>query len=728
MAARKKKEVDAEKMPTKVKASKKAKGAPARGPDPTAPWWSGGPYDTVNGMPWHVAVLKAPEDQCIELTPGTYKEGSKEITTTRTHYLKGSFSSPETAINFLQGYEANGDAIWLEQWRAAHPAPAEPAPVASAPAPEADQAEPKAEKTATHKCIKCGQAFDDLNALLDHFKANHPDDAKPAEVILKDFRQRYESIPVDRIEVSGNNPRKAFDEGSLMELTLSIKTHGILEPLVVRPVGAKASSRYELVAGERRYHAAQMAKLQEVPCIVRQLSDAAAEEIMLLENLQREDLQPLEIANALQKILSSSKTTQEELGKKIGKSQGWISNHLRLLKAPEDLQQMLISQEITPRHAQVLMPFAAYPAVYDAAMKQLGKEAKEGSVPVSRLEQIVTATIGNDYHGDKVLNFTNPSWNHKDLLPFMDKEACKACDGRIDVELGRSKNRVCLRPECFKVKIRDAELSRTAAREAERKDMIEGKEAVNLDLLSYGEYDRLKWAKFDLAECQGCKSNRKTKTDEEVCLDSACFKRKSKQHDKDASAAKEDKEKQAVYAANSYIIARSGPLNARELRLILETICEDGGFGLEDDAQAALEPWTGDISEIEIDEMKELTDAVPDEDLPKALLAIVLQHLATGYNTDHRQLIKDIGELGEPSDHVAKKPTLPEPEDDEEEPQEDAGKVKGYSCPDGSDDEVYGTLPEAKEALDCDGCSANMDGECDGPEKVFIENSEEAIQ
>lgn len=534
--------------------------------------------------------------------------------------------------------------------------------------------------------------------------------AAPAENVP----QHYERLDITRIEVSGANPRKEFDQEALKELADSIREHGILEPLVVRPVGNKDLARYELIAGERRFRAAQLVGLVSVPCMIRELSDTAAKEIMLLENLQREDLAPLEVANALQQLLVGD-MTQEDLGRKLGKSQGWISNHLRLLKAPEDLQQLLISREITPKHAQVLLPFVGFPAVYGEAMKQLQREAKDGPVTVSRLSHIVAGTIGNDYSGERVLNFTNPGWKHAELVPFMDKEACKGCESRVEVELGNKKNLVCLKPECFKPKLKDAEALKNKDRVEERKEMLDGKKPVNLDLLSYSEYDRLKHADFDTAECQVCKSNRKTKAGEEVCLDPQCYARKRGQARKDKQKATEDHMARAGDVANAYVAARSGPLNPRELRLFLETIADSYDF----DADESLAHWIPDAEDIEFESSKEYTDAVPDEDLPKALLSVIFHKLIfEDYSADHLQLIKDIGELDKPSTHVVKVPRPPEAEEEEEDGQEDAGELKGYMCSEGDDDEVYGTLPAARETLGCDECPLKLDGDCSGPQKV----------
>jgi ParB family chromosome partitioning protein len=131
----------------------------------------------------------------------------------------------------------------------------------------------------------------------------------------------YDHVELGSIVISGANPRKTFSDESLRELADSIREHGILEPLVVRQ-GAEPDT-YELVAGERRLRAAKLAGWKMAPVVIRDLTDEAAAEIMLIENLQREDLAPLEVATALQQLLAGG-STQADLGKRLGKSQSWI--------------------------------------------------------------------------------------------------------------------------------------------------------------------------------------------------------------------------------------------------------------------------------------------------------------------------------------------------------------------------------------------------------------------
>ena len=148
-----------------------------------------------------------------------------------------------------------------------------------------------------------------------------------------------EIIKTRKIKLTGWNPRKVFNEQAMSELQASIREHGILQPLVLRPT-PKRKDEYQVVAGERRYRAALALELAEVPANVRFLDDRQVRELMLIENLQREDLEPLEEARALQQLLDKDHT-QQQLADRLGVSQPWIAGRLRLLKAPQQLQGQL---------------------------------------------------------------------------------------------------------------------------------------------------------------------------------------------------------------------------------------------------------------------------------------------------------------------------------------------------------------------------------------------------
>ena len=172
------------------------------------------------------------------------------------------------------------------------------------------------------------------------------------------------TLPINEIIPNKEQPRKTFDEGALQELADSITVHGVLQPLLVRPL---LSGGYQLIAGERRWRASRMAGLKEVPVIIRELSDSEAMEIAIIENLQREDLNPIEEAEGLQAPIDKCNYTQEQVAVSVGKSRPAIANALRLLKLPEEVRQMTKEGEISAGHARALLAFDNQAIMYEVA-------------------------------------------------------------------------------------------------------------------------------------------------------------------------------------------------------------------------------------------------------------------------------------------------------------------------------------------------------------------------
>lgn len=189
-------------------------------------------------------------------------------------------------------------------------------------------------------------------------------------------------VPLTSIATSKLNPRTEFDEVKLAELAESIKTHGILEPLLVRPIDDGRPHKYELVVGERRLRAAKLAIVVEVPVRVANLTEREADEIRIVENLQREDLSAIEEARAFRGMLERHGYTQEALAQKLGVSQPHIANRLRLLKLPKAWQERVISGEIPLGHALDLIPYVDSPGAVKAISALLKDDADE--IPVQR--------------------------------------------------------------------------------------------------------------------------------------------------------------------------------------------------------------------------------------------------------------------------------------------------------------------------------------------------------
>lgn len=159
-------------------------------------------------------------------------------------------------------------------------------------------------------------------------------------------------IPLNMIEANPFNPRTNFEREALQELSASIKLHGIIQPLTVRKLGR---DKYQLISGERRFRAAQLAGLSEVPAYVRVANDQTMLEMALVENIQRENLNPIEVALSYSRLIDECKLTQEQLSQKVSKSRSSITNHLRLLKLPADIQAGVRAGKITMGHARALV-------------------------------------------------------------------------------------------------------------------------------------------------------------------------------------------------------------------------------------------------------------------------------------------------------------------------------------------------------------------------------------
>lgn len=172
-------------------------------------------------------------------------------------------------------------------------------------------------------------------------------------------------LPIREIEPNKSQPRKRFNEDSLQELADSIKQYGIIEPLIVQ----KKDKYYEIIAGERRWRAARLAGLKEVPVIIKDYSPQEVVEIALIENIQREDLNPIEEASAYQRLIQEFHLKQDELADRVSKSRAAVTNSLRLLKLDERIQQMLMEDILSSGHARALLPIEDPELQYQTACR-----------------------------------------------------------------------------------------------------------------------------------------------------------------------------------------------------------------------------------------------------------------------------------------------------------------------------------------------------------------------
>jgi ParB family chromosome partitioning protein len=215
-----------------------------------------------------------------------------------------------------------------------------------------------------------------------------PGAPKPAFAEVATTVEPERQVAIDRIRPNPRQPRADFDEAALNELAASVRAQGILQPLLVRPDG---DGGYELVAGERRLRAARLAGLREVPIVVRDVSDRESLELALIENIQRDDLSPLEEAAAYQRLLDDFGHTQEEIAARVGKSRPAIANALRLLRLPEPIKRELARGRLTAGHARVLLSLDTADAQLRAARQILARQ-----LSVRDTEKLATARRDGD--------------------------------------------------------------------------------------------------------------------------------------------------------------------------------------------------------------------------------------------------------------------------------------------------------------------------------------------
>lgn len=222
-----------------------------------------------------------------------------------------------------------------------------------------------------------------LSALLDHVDT---------EVVMPEKKRKksesrtpgsISSMPIAHIEVNPFQPRTEFDDVAIMELAGSIRQHGIIQPLTVRRIG---TDRYQLISGERRYRASIKAGLQDVPVYIREADDQAVLEMALVENIQREDLNPIEVGISYQRLLEECELTQEQLSMKVGKKRTTITNYLRLLRLPATIQTGLMSKKLSMGHARALVNVQQ-----EQQQLKLYKRILEEGLSVRAVEQAVKA-------------------------------------------------------------------------------------------------------------------------------------------------------------------------------------------------------------------------------------------------------------------------------------------------------------------------------------------------
>ena len=228
-------------------------------------------------------------------------------------------------------------------------------------------------------------------------------------------------LSMDELDPNPNQPRRLFDEQSLEDLSNSIKEMGVIQPLVVRP---KESSRYEIVAGERRWRAAKIAGYSTIPSIVRDVSDSEALEIALIENLQRENLNPLDTAEAYDLLITKYSYTHEALAKRIGKDRSNITNHVRLLNLPDPIKEDLRNDRLSMGHARTLLGVDHLPTQLN-----LSRQTVRSNLSVRQLEKIV-----QNYRKKLLKTVSEPQKKNSDITS-LERRLSSHCSTKVAIKI-----------------------------------------------------------------------------------------------------------------------------------------------------------------------------------------------------------------------------------------------------------------------------------------------------
>ena len=234
-------------------------------------------------------------------------------------------------------------------------------------------------------------------------------------------------LPISQVESCSSQPRKRFDEVSLAELADSIREHGIIQPLTVRKL---ASGYYQIIAGERRWRAARIAGLQEVPVIVIEADDRTAAELAMIENLQREDLNPMEEAVGFQSLIETYHMTQEEAASRVGKSRSAVTNALRLLTLTPSVAKLVEEGKLSAGHARALLPLS--PSLQEKAAEAV----VSGGLSVRQTEALAKRLSA----GKRTPNAAAPG--QVDYAAAAQKELSSALGRKVRIVTGRNKGRV----------------------------------------------------------------------------------------------------------------------------------------------------------------------------------------------------------------------------------------------------------------------------------------------
>ncbi|WP_132243811.1 ParB/RepB/Spo0J family partition protein [Marinisporobacter balticus] len=257
-----------------------------------------------------------------------------------------------------------------------------------------------------------------LGALIPEGKKSEIESSNKGEI---------QKIHIDMIKPNKEQPRKHFDQERMDALVSSIKSHGILQPIVVRPI----DQGYEIVAGERRWKASRQAELKEIPCIIKELNEKERMEIALIENLQREDLNPIEEAFAYKTLMENYKLTQEQISYSIGKSRPYIANTVRLLNLTKKAQEMVMNNLLSSGHARALL------RIEDAKLqREIGENILANHLSVRETESLVEKIV------DRKEEKPKKQKTKEDTLTFIEDILKTRLGTKVSIIKGKKKGKI----------------------------------------------------------------------------------------------------------------------------------------------------------------------------------------------------------------------------------------------------------------------------------------------
>jgi len=245
-----------------------------------------------------------------------------------------------------------------------------------------------------------------------------------------DFSAPASTLPVSQIESCRNQPRKNFDQEKLEELAESIRQHGVIQPLTVRKL---SSGYYQIIAGERRWRAARLADLEEIPAVIIEADDRKAMELAMIENLQREDLNPMEEAEGYRALVENYGMTQEQAAQRVGKSRSAVANALRLLDLEENLKVLVEDGNLSAGHARAILPLS--PALRVQAVKTI----MQSSLSVRQTEQLVKRLLAKEQEPEEPVKKEPPEIDYVAEA----ERSLSSCLGRAcRISRGRKKGKI----------------------------------------------------------------------------------------------------------------------------------------------------------------------------------------------------------------------------------------------------------------------------------------------